>query len=508
MKQTGILFILLLFAIRAFGQQIPFQGRLLENGTPITGQRNFTFSIIAGTINWSETQNNVVVTNGLYALVLGQNTPLPTNLFEGQNSVPLAIQVNGQDLPTTTLYAPFESDPSIPTNLKDGIEWDEISNKPTLDESPTNELQNLSIDGNELSLTNGNTVTLPSTQNSDTLAIGEERIVTSTILSQEQFDGTTTRNFLWQSFFITQDAKLIAIELSFANSVGVDIRFRLYPGEGTNQQFLWTNDFAAANFGPSLEIQSFPVNTLTDIQLDAGTIYTFYVQGIGDDLLFRRNSNNPYSGGTTNVNSTTDAIFRIIVETEEGYTFEVRPTQTSIRTPLTVEDRIKDKTGFIMPVGTVVPFAGAILPEGWLLCDGSAVNRALYPDLFAAIGTVWGIGNGASTFNLPDLRGQFLRGVDGSAEVDPDKNDRTAFNGGNAGNNVGSYQADTLGMHNHSSIDYRDGTFANGGGSGMDVLGYGLLGNADIVRPINLTGDTGGNETRPVNAYVNYIIKY
>ena len=59
-------------------------------------------------------------------------------------------------------------------------------------------------------------------------------------------------------------------------------------------------------------------------------------------------------------------------------------------------------------IGFIKTFAGATPPEGTLLCDGSAVSRTTYPELFAAIGTTWGSGDGANTFNLPDLRDQWI----------------------------------------------------------------------------------------------------
>lgn len=62
--------------------------------------------------------------------------------------------------------------------------------------------------------------------------------------------------------------------------------------------------------------------------------------------------------------------------------------------------------------GTVLPFAGATAPNGWLLCYGQAVNRSDYPNLFAAIGTTFGAGDGSTTFNLPDLRGRVPAGKD------------------------------------------------------------------------------------------------
>jgi microcystin-dependent protein len=64
-----------------------------------------------------------------------------------------------------------------------------------------------------------------------------------------------------------------------------------------------------------------------------------------------------------------------------------------------------------IPVGTVQAYAGSTIPGGWLDCDGSAVSRTTYANLFAAIGTTWGVGDGSTTFNLPDLRGSTVIGV-------------------------------------------------------------------------------------------------
>jgi microcystin-dependent protein len=60
----------------------------------------------------------------------------------------------------------------------------------------------------------------------------------------------------------------------------------------------------------------------------------------------------------------------------------------------------------LCPAGTVQSFAGLNPPSGWLLCDGTAVSRTTYPVLFAAIGIIYGAGDGATTFNLPDMRGK------------------------------------------------------------------------------------------------------
>ena len=100
------------------------------------------------------------------------------------------------------------------------------------------------------------------------------------------------------------------------------------------------------------------------------------------------------------------------------------------------------------PAGMVMAFAGSTPPPGWLPCDGSLLSRTTYAVLFAVIGTGWGSGDGSTTFHLPDLRGRFLRGVDGAAGRDPNSGTRTAANaGGNTGNSVGSVQANATAVN-------------------------------------------------------------
>lgn len=70
-----------------------------------------------------------------------------------------------------------------------------------------------------------------------------------------------------------------------------------------------------------------------------------------------------------------------------------------------------ENTGAVTPAGIVKGFAGTVVPTGWLNCDGAAVSRSGYSGLFAAIGTAWGVGDGSTTFNVPDLRGRTLIGA-------------------------------------------------------------------------------------------------
>ena len=69
-------------------------------------------------------------------------------------------------------------------------------------------------------------------------------------------------------------------------------------------------------------------------------------------------------------------------------------------------------------VGQVIFTAGGVAPAGFLKCDGAVASRSTYAALFAVCGTTFGVGNGSTTFNLPDLRGEFVRGWDDGRGVD------------------------------------------------------------------------------------------
>jgi phage-related tail fiber protein len=135
-----------------------------------------------------------------------------------------------------------------------------------------------------------------------------------------------------------------------------------------------------------------------------------------------------------------------------------------------------------LPAGAVQVFAMSSAPTGWLSCDGNAVSRSTYSGLYSAIGTTYGSGDGSTTFNLPDLRGEFIRGWDAGRGVD-------------SGRSFGSFQADELKSHRHS---IQHGT------SGWDAYtGYNIgTGGVDY------TDYTGGAETRPRNIAMLYCIKY
>lgn len=138
--------------------------------------------------------------------------------------------------------------------------------------------------------------------------------------------------------------------------------------------------------------------------------------------------------------------------------------------------------------GEVCYFARSTAPTGFLKANGAAISRTTYSALFAAIGVTFGAGDGATTFNIPDLRGEFIRGVDDSRGVD-------------RGRIFGEIQSDLLKSHTHSLpiVGYGSRKFDNSTGTG-----YG----SESVVTYPSTDATGGEETRPRNVALLACIKY
>ncbi|MDA0778526.1 MAG: phage tail protein [Bacteroidetes bacterium] len=157
-----------------------------------------------------------------------------------------------------------------------------------------------------------------------------------------------------------------------------------------------------------------------------------------------------------------------------------------------------DKT----PVGTISMFGANDLGADslWKECNGESILKTDYPELYTAIGTTWGTED-ETHFNLPDLRGVFVRGRDHGTDIDPDAGDRIENKvGGATGDNVGSYQIDQFKSHSHTTtigVERYDQTNQQEG-----LAFEGPDGNRDF-----LSSAEGGNETRPKNVYVMYVIK-
>ncbi|EJB8382831.1 tail fiber protein [Pseudomonas aeruginosa] len=144
--------------------------------------------------------------------------------------------------------------------------------------------------------------------------------------------------------------------------------------------------------------------------------------------------------------------------------------------------------------GQVSLFAMSSPPVGWLKCNGAAVSRSVYSGLFSMIGTSYGVGDGASTFNLPDLRGEFVRGWDDARGVDP-------------GRAFASKQMDTFKAHYHTTVGNNQyGNFQYIADVGVGGTIGGAAGSSwSPNAPFNNGG--GGSETRPRNIALLYCIK-
>lgn len=158
------------------------------------------------------------------------------------------------------------------------------------------------------------------------------------------------------------------------------------------------------------------------------------------------------------------------------------PNKTTARGNLDVFS--KSETRQMAPPGEVSYFATGSAPTGWLKANGAAISRTAYSDLFAAIGTTYGAGDGYNTFNLPDLRGEFIRGFDDGRGVD-------------SGRAFGSFQSGSIENHSHS-------------GGVTSPAAVALDGSADpwLAWASGNTGSYGGGETRPRNVALLACIKF
>ena len=171
------------------------------------------------------------------------------------------------------------------------------------------------------------------------------------------------------------------------------------------------------------------------------------------------------------------------------------------------------------PVGVIEAFAGVNAPAGWLFCDGSAISRSPYPELFSALGTTYGSGDGSTTFNIPDLRGRMPFGKGTHSDVSA------------LGNNEGASLANRRPKHQHTVYfsdpgHYHGGlSYAGSGGgppnnsanwtvggasSGANST-FGLTGQTTTGINIKVNPENASSSSSPTDAppylVVNYIIK-
>lgn len=164
---------------------------------------------------------------------------------------------------------------------------------------------------------------------------------------------------------------------------------------------------------------------------------------------------------------------------------------------------VVDLISLSVPAGIVAHFASNTAPSGWLKANGAAVSRTTYASLFAIVGTTFGAGNGSSTFNLPDLRGEFIRGWDDGRGVD-------------SGRSFGSAQLDQMQRIQGSVTQvWANNAFTSSGSFSGTVTQQTGIGAGSNHRQINVNFDSAnssgartGSDTRPRNVAILACIKY
>jgi len=170
---------------------------------------------------------------------------------------------------------------------------------------------------------------------------------------------------------------------------------------------------------------------------------------------------------------------------------------------------LKGINGSPVPVGAIMTFAQAAVPEHYIECDGRILDRNTYPQLFSAIGTTYGTTD-ASNFRVPDLRGLFIRGWSHGSNLYDDSTRTIGSFQDDAfeGHSHPASQTDSAGSHAHSLAGWT--TVASGGGgaagSGLMNVTYQTDFAGAHIHNVSI-GTFGGSETRPKNLSMVYAIK-
>jgi microcystin-dependent protein len=203
---------------------------------------------------------------------------------------------------------------------------------------------------------------------------------------------------------------------------------------------------------------------------------------------------------TSDFTQSSPATWAITDYVDVGFSYPVSGWSSGIMISST-ETKSPAKAGFIQE------YAGTTAPTGWKICDGSAISRTTYSQLFANIGTTWGTGDGSTTFNIPDMRGVFAKGA-GTTSRTLGKD----ANGNYYSSTIGTYYTDKMQGHRHTPNEANNFMrYLGTGGDRGGIAGSEQQGNPLTISNPSTDGTNGtprtGMTTEPQSASVNYIIK-
>lgn len=158
-----------------------------------------------------------------------------------------------------------------------------------------------------------------------------------------------------------------------------------------------------------------------------------------------------------------------------------------------------------VPIGAIQSYGGNVAPSGWLICDGRAISRTEYSELFYVIGTTYGSGDGSATFNIPDLKGRTLVGVGNSGATGATNHTL----GQKSGEETHKLEISEMPQHNHSQYA-NVGNAATGQTNLDDIAGCANINTQNVLVGARTTSDTGGNgyhNNMQPYLVTNYIIK-
>lgn len=207
-----------------------------------------------------------------------------------------------------------------------------------------------------------------------------------------------------------------------------------------------------------------------------------------------------FENGKTKVNAETFNTFQDNIEEASvpggGTTGQVLVKKSNLDNETEWADQVGggSATGDTLPIGSMVPYPKAVPPENWLTCDGSAISRADYPELFNAIGTTFGEGDGSTTFNLPNSKGRTIVGLDA---------EDTDFNaiGKTLGEKTHALTTNELPKHGHITGEQHYGISAS---SGTDSATVTYTKDGSLT---GLTGDDQPHNNIQPSIVITYIIK-